>query len=404
MQDYLIVVQKPERDCLAELILTQDEIVSRLPQGIKVYCVGGAVRDCFLGQASKDRDYVVVGASVEHMIQAGFVPVGSDFPVFLHPQTHDEYALARTERKSGRGYKGFTFSADPGVTIEEDLSRRDLTINAIAVDQTGAIVDPFGGQQDLKAQVLRHVGPAFAEDPVRLLRLARFAARWPTFSIAPETASLCSQIVAAGEADALVAERVWQEMSTGLMETKPSEMVRVLMQSGAWSAIMGSAAISEQTLAVLDTAAQIGASLEMRFALLANDADAPLDLQTLRLPSSVQALARLLALSRPEAPRLKACAADPKHCPAEVLLSWLTRTDLHRRPERFGELLRCHELRNDFTDVEIRFLKTIAEKLISADSAQQIARAAQVAQEKKQSLPDAVQEARLAVIRKALAA
>ena len=177
---------------------------------MKIYSVGGAVRDELLGLPVKDRDYVVVGATPEEMVKLGYKPVGKDFPVFLHPQTHEEYALARTERKTARGYHGFEFHAAPDVTLEQDLARRDLTINAIARDEHGRIIDPFDGAADLKARVLRHVSPAFAEDPVRILRVARFAARFG-FAIAPETLTLMREMVQEGEADALVAERVWQE-------------------------------------------------------------------------------------------------------------------------------------------------------------------------------------------------
>ena len=192
---------------------------------MKVYAVGGAVRDELLGLPVADRDYVVVGATPGQMTKLGYKPVGKDFPVFLHPKTHEEYALARTERKTARGYHGFEFHAAPEVTLEQDLARRDLTINAIAKDEGGRIIDPFGGVTDLKARVLRHVGPAFAEDPVRILRVARFAARFD-FAIAPETLQLMRTMVANGEADALVAERVWQELARGLMERHPSRMLR----------------------------------------------------------------------------------------------------------------------------------------------------------------------------------
>ena len=175
---------------------------------MKIYTVGGAVRDRLLGLPAGDRDYVVVGGSPEAMLAAGFTPVGKDFPVFLHPQTHEEYALARTERKTGHGYHGFSVHAAPEVTLEEDLARRDLTINAMAEDADGQVIDPHGGQRDLSARILRHVGPAFAEDPVRILRLARFAARFPQFSVAPETQVLMRQMVRAGEVKHLVAERV----------------------------------------------------------------------------------------------------------------------------------------------------------------------------------------------------
>ena len=194
--------------------------------------VGGAVRDELLGLPVKDRDYVVVGATPEEMIALGYKPVGRDFPVFLHPQTHEEYALARTERKIARGYHGFEFHAAPGVTLEQDLARRDLTINAIAKDASGKLIDPHNGAADLKARVLRHVSPAFAEDPVRILRVARFAARFG-FTIADETLALMRRMVNAGEADALVAERVWQELARGLMEQKPSRMFEALRACGA---------------------------------------------------------------------------------------------------------------------------------------------------------------------------
>ena len=177
---------------------------------MKTYLVGGAVRDRLLGRPVGDRDWVVTGATPQNMLDAGFRPVGKDFPVFLHPDTGEEHALARTERKSGHGYHGFTFHTSPEVTLEDDLVRRDLTVNAMAEDADGTLIDPWGGQRDLAARVLRHVSPAFAEDPVRILRLARFAARFHDFSVAPETAQLMREMVAAGEVDHLVAERVWR--------------------------------------------------------------------------------------------------------------------------------------------------------------------------------------------------
>ena len=200
---------------------------------MKTYLVGGAVRDRLLGRPVGDRDWVVVGSTPEAMRAAGFQPVGQDFPVFLHPQTHEEYALARTERKSGHGYHGFTFHTSPEVTLEEDLARRDLTINAMAEGPDGEVIDPCGGQADLQARVLRHVSPAFAEDPVRILRLARFAARFDDFTVAPETLALMRHMVDTGEVDHLVAERVWQELSRGLMEAHPSRMFEVLRACGA---------------------------------------------------------------------------------------------------------------------------------------------------------------------------
>jgi tRNA nucleotidyltransferase (CCA-adding enzyme) len=204
---------------------------------VKIYLVGGAVRDSLLGLSGSDRDWVVVGATPEQMVAQGYVPVGKDFPVFLHPVTKEEYALARTERKTAPGYKGFVVHAAPDVTLEQDLARRDLTINAMAQDcddPARPITDPYGGQQDLRDKVLRHVTDAFREDPVRILRLARFAARFGDFIVAPETLMLAQQMVQAGEVDALVPERVWQEVERGLLSPHPLRMAQVLMDCGAW--------------------------------------------------------------------------------------------------------------------------------------------------------------------------
>jgi tRNA nucleotidyltransferase (CCA-adding enzyme) len=254
---------------------------------MQVYRVGGAVRDRLLGLDVNDHDWVVVGATPAQMLAAGYTQVGQDFPVFLHPQTKDEYALARTERKSAPGYRGFEVQADPSVTLEEDLARRDLTINAIAQTDDGTLIDPYHGQRDLQAGVLRHVSDAFAEDPVRILRLARFAARWPHFVVAPETIALCAQMVAVGEADALVAERVWQELSRGLMEAQPSGLFAVLRECGAlvrvlpevdrlWGVPQPEAHHPEidtgvHLMMVLDTAARLAAPLAVRWACLVHD-------------------------------------------------------------------------------------------------------------------------------------
>ncbi|HET7359417.1 MAG TPA: multifunctional CCA addition/repair protein [Rhodanobacteraceae bacterium] len=202
---------------------------------MRSYLVGGAVRDKLLGRPVVDRDFVVVGADADAMLAQGYKPVGKDFPVFLHPDSGEEYALARTERKTGRGYHGFAFHADPSVTLEQDLARRDLTINAMAEDEYGALVDPFGGARDIEARVLRHVAPAFAEDPVRVLRVARFAARYAAlgFTVADETMALMRQMVGAGETDHLVAERVWSETRKALGEAQPSAFLRVLREAGA---------------------------------------------------------------------------------------------------------------------------------------------------------------------------
>ena len=205
---------------------------------MQIYCVGGAVRDQLLGLAVQDHDYVVVGATPEQMTALGYRPVGKDFPVFLHPVSHEEYALARTERKTAKGYKGFQVYASPEVTLEQDLARRDLTINAIARDADGNLIDPYYGVAALEAGILRHVSPAFVEDPVRILRLARFAARYPHFSVAAETLSLLQDMVANGEVDALVPERVWQELAKGLMEQRPSRMFAVLRECGALARLL----------------------------------------------------------------------------------------------------------------------------------------------------------------------
>jgi len=308
---------------------------------MKIYTVGGAVRDELLGLPVKDRDYVVVGAGPEEMLRLGFKPVGKDFPVFLHPQTHEEYALARTERKVGKGYHGFECHAAPDVTLEQDLARRDLTINAIARDEHGAIIDPFNGAADLKAGVLRHVSPAFAEDPVRILRVARFAARYG-FAIAPETQALMHKMVETGEADALVAERVWQEVALGLMEKKPSRMFEALRECGALDRVMpeidalfASGDQGVETLRALDAAAQAGASLEARFAVLARALD-PLAVEALadrlRAPAACRDLALLAA-------RHANLIADAAGLDAEALLELLNATDVWRRPERFAELI-----------------------------------------------------------------
>ena len=258
---------------------------TKLP--FQTYCVGGAIRDELLGLPVKDRDFVVVGATPEHMTQAGFKPVGKDFPVFLHPQTHEEYALARTERKTAKGYKGFQVYAAPDVTLEQDLSRRDFTINAIAKAADGTLTDPFDGQADMRAKVLRHVSDAFVEDPVRILRAARFLARFTDFTLAPETLQLMQQMVADGEVDALVPERVWQELARGLMEARPSRMFETLRTCGALQRIFPElnalwgvpqppqhhpeVDTGVHVMMVIDYAASRNFSLPVRFAALTHD-------------------------------------------------------------------------------------------------------------------------------------
>ncbi|CAM5785730.1 tRNA CCA-pyrophosphorylase [Castellaniella caeni] len=263
--------------------------------GLAVYVVGGAVRDALLGRPAGDRDWVVVGATPEQMAARGFTPVGGDFPVFLHPRTHEEYALARTERKSGRGYHGFVFHAGQAVTLEEDLRRRDLTVNAIAQAPDGTLVDPLGGVADVRARVLRHVGDAFVEDPVRLLRLARFAARFHDFSIAPETLTLCRQLVTSGEVDALVPERVWQEFAKGLMTAHPGRMLAVLAECGALARVAPGLVWDAEVAAGLQEGASParGLDLAQRYALLCWKSAASLQ-DHLRVPTACRDLARLL--------------------------------------------------------------------------------------------------------------
>jgi tRNA nucleotidyltransferase (CCA-adding enzyme) len=317
---------------------------------VKIYTVGGAVRDELLGLPVKDRDYVVVGATPEDMTRLGYRPVGKDFPVFLHPKTHAEYALARTERKTARGYKGFRVYAAPDVTLEEDLSRRDLTINAIARDEAGRIIDPHGGAQDLQRGVLRHVSPAFAEDPVRLLRAARFAARFG-FKVAPATLRLMRAMVAAGEADALVPERVWQELAIGLMEAAPSRMFALLRNCGALARVLpelddawASRAQYARSQRALDFAAAQGRVLEVRYAVLAcalGPGAAPegaLRRMSARLRASADcAELALLALRQREQIALGARLA------AEAIVALLQACDAWRRPARFAQLLQVVE-------------------------------------------------------------
>lgn len=343
---------------------------------MKVYSVGGAVRDELLGLPVTDRDYVVVGATPEQMVAQGYKPVGKDFPVFLHPQTREEYALARTERKTARGYHGFAFHAAPDVTLEQDLARRDLTINAIAKDEHGNLIDPFNGAADIKARVLRHVSPAFAEDPVRILRLTRFAARFARlgFTIADETMALMQRMVNDGEADALVAERVWQELSRGLMEAKPSRMFEALRVCGALArvlpevdALFGVPQRAEHhpevdtgmhVMMVVDYAAQRNYALDVRFAALTHDLGKgttpreewprhiahearSVDLaaalcERLRVPAECRDLALIMAKQHGNIHR--ALELRPA-----TIVQILQGADAFRKPERFTRLLQACE-------------------------------------------------------------
>ena len=352
---------------------------------MQIFLVGGAVRDALLGMPVQDRDWVVVGGSPEAMAGLGFAPVGKDFPVFLHPQTHEEYALARTERKSGRGYKGFVVQASPDVRLEDDLARRDLTINAIAqalhpdpttgrIDPehpgTGALIDPWGGRQDLQRRVLRHVTPAFREDPVRVLRVARFAARFPDFTLAPETLALMQEMVEDGEVDHLVPERVWQELARGLMSERPSRQFEVLRACGALKRLLPEldrlwgvpqradyhpeVDTGVHAMMVLDMAARLNAPLTVRYACLGHDlgkGNTPADVlprhigheersarllkdvsQRLRVPVECRELADVVAREHGNLHRSSEFGAA-------ALVRLLERCDALRKPERFEEIL-----------------------------------------------------------------
>jgi tRNA nucleotidyltransferase (CCA-adding enzyme) len=301
---------------------------------VEAYVVGGAVRDELLGLPVADRDWVVVGATPEEMVALGYRPVGRDFPVFLHPQTHEEYALARTERKSGRGYKGFTVYASPEVTLEQDLARRDFTINAIARDAGGRLIDPFHGERDLRAGVLRHVSEAFGEDPVRILRGARFAARFG-FRIADETMALMRTMVDSGEADHLVPERVWQEFGKGLMEPQPGRMFEVLERCDLRAKLLPE---------LREIPAALGGPLAVRFALLCWRLE----------PDAIEALcARLKTPNEERELALLACRCrgmlHPKR--AAEFLALFKAADAFRRPQRFALLLQAAELHAEHIDV-----------------------------------------------------
>ena len=352
---------------------------------MQIYLVGGAVRDALLGLPVQDRDWVVVGSTPEELTALGYLPVGKDFPVFLHPDTKEEYALARTERKTARGYHGFAVHAAPNVTLEEDLARRDLTINSIAAhvrkqgisstfrsdfEGFSALIDPFNGQADLKAKVLRHVTAAFREDPVRILRVARFAARYADFSVASETMQLMQAMVDDGEANALVAERVWQELARGLMEKKPSRMFEVLRSCGALEKLLPEVAAlwgvpqradyhpevdtGVHLMMVLDMAARLDAPLPVRFACLTHDlgkATTPADIlprhlgheersakllkgvcERLRVPVECKEIADVVAREHGNIHRSAEFGAA-------ALTRLLERCDAFRKPQRFADVL-----------------------------------------------------------------
>jgi tRNA nucleotidyltransferase (CCA-adding enzyme) len=341
---------------------------------MKIYVVGGAVRDELLGLPVQDRDYVVVGATPEHMLSQGFRPVGKDFPVFLHPGTQEEYALARTERKVAPGYQGFVFHTDNTVTLEQDLARRDLTVNAMAKGEDGVLIDPYNGREDLHRRVLRHVSDAFVEDPVRILRIARFAARFADFTVAPETNALMQDMVRAGEVDALVPERVWQELARGMMEKTPSRMFSVLRDCGALARILPELDAlwdvpqparyhpeidtGVHVMMVLDYAASRAYSLGVRFSALMHNLGKGATPPT-HWPSHHGYEGRSVELLRGVCDRLKipndcrdlAIITAREHgnvgcafelCPATIV-NLLARCDSFRKPGRFREMLLASE-------------------------------------------------------------
>ena len=344
---------------------------------MQIYTVGGAVRDRLLGRPISEVDWVVVGASAEQMLELGYRPVGADFPVFLHPQTGEEYALARTERKSGRGYGGFTFHASPDVTLEQDLIRRDLTVNAMAEDNHGNLIDPYGGQQDLEARILRHVSPAFAEDPLRVLRVARFAARYAPlgFSVAPETLELMRQLAESGELSHLTAERSWKEISRALMEPHPDVFVQVLRDCGALAALLPEVDAlfgvpqpqahhpeidtGVHVLSVLRQCAEHDQPLNVRWASLLHDVGkglTPEDEWPRHIAHEQKGLPLIQAINeRCKAPRDCAELAllvgefhTHGHRALELrpstLLELLQRVDVFRRPQRFAEFVAACEM------------------------------------------------------------
>lgn len=401
---------------------------------LQIYCVGGAVRDRLLGLPVQDHDWVVVGATPEDMAARGYRPVGKDFPVFLHPDTHEEYALARTERKTAPGYKGFVIHAAPDVTLEQDLLRRDFTVNAIAQDTDGKLIDPYGGETDLRAGILRHVSPAFGEDPVRILRAARFVARFG-FSIAAETLELMRAMVNNGEVDALVAERVWQELARGLMEKSPSHFFTTLRECGALAKILPEVDAlfgvpqpvqyhpegdcGTHTMMVLDDTAQHGYVLETRFAALTHDlgkGNTPQDIlprhighetrgvdllhvlcERLRVPGECRDLGLLVARYHGNVHRARELRPD-------TIVRLLQSCDVWRRPERFTQLLQaCASDARGRTGHEHDAYPQ-ADYLLHALQAAQAVNAGEIAQQcaDKNLIAEKVREARVAAVAEAI--
>ena len=381
---------------------------------MKQYLVGGAVRDALMGLPVKDRDWVVVGGTPEALLRQGYIAVGRDFPVFLHPATREEYALARTERKTAPGYQGFVVHAAPDISLEQDLARRDLTMNAIAQNaDTGELIDPFHGQQDIADKVLRHVSTSFTEDPVRILRLARFAARFTDFSVAPETLALMCQMVEEGDADHLVAERVWQELAKGLMETCPSRMFEVLRACGALQRLLPELDTGNHVMMVLDTAAKMAASLEVRFACLTHDLGkgstpaAILPLlktlcQRLRVPTHCSELATVVAREHGNIHRSGSLNAA-------AIVQLLERCDAFRKPARFAEIMQACEcdargrlgLHNQPYPQAARLLSAL-QHARSVDTAA-VASAAQAAGQNGEKIGQKIQAARVGAVAQGLA-
>jgi tRNA nucleotidyltransferase (CCA-adding enzyme) len=397
---------------------------------LKIYCVGGAVRDRLLGLSVQDHDWVVVGGTPEDMVARGYRPVGKDFPVFLHPETQEEYALARTERKTGPGYKGFVIHAAPDVTLEQDLLRRDFTVNAIAQDADGKLIDPYGGEKDLRAGILRHVSPAFGEDPVRILRAARFVARFG-FSIAPETLALMRDMVGNGEVDALVPERVWQELARGLMGGKPSLFFTTLRACGALAKIMPEVDAlfgvpqppqhhpeidcGVHTLLVVDDAAHHEYALEVRFAALTHDlgkAVTPADMlprhigheargvdllgalcERLRVPGECRDLGLLVARYHGDVHRAQELRP-------ETVVRLLQGCDAWRKPERFVQILQACASDARGRSGHENDAYPQADLLLRALQAAQTVNAGEIAQQcdDKAAIPERVRLARVAAV------
>ena len=407
---------------------------------MRTYVVGGAVRDELLGRPVTDRDHVVVGATPERMVELGFRPVGKDFPVFLHPDTHEEYALARTERKTAPGYHGFVFHTSPEVTLEDDLVRRDLTINAMARADDGSIVDPYNGQQDLRDRIFRHVSNAFAEDPVRILRVARFAARFPDFRVHETTNALMKSMVEAGEVDALVPERVWQELARGLMEERPSRMFSVLRDCGALARILPELDVlwgvpqpplhhpevdtGVHIMLVIDYAAEQGLALELRFAALVHDLGKGVSpsetwpahhgheftgmklvtqvCKRLKVPNECRDLALMTAREHGNVSRALQLRAN-------TIVTLFERCDAFRKPERFAQMLlasECDARGRGHEQHPMRFEDYPQRPhLLRALEAARAVNAGEVAArfaDKREKIPEAVHAARVSAVKAAL--